>query len=411
MAWVYSPAGKGNVDKTMFQGHGPQPSPQVPLLIYLDNAATSWPKPESVYETADRVFRLDSGNPGRSGHRLSLAAGRHIERTRLLTARLFNAPNPASIIFTLNTTDSLNLALKGIVSPGDHVITSSMEHNSVARPLETLAKRGVEYTKVRTSSHVGVDPAIVKEAIKSNTALVVMTHISNVTGTENPIAEIGALCRERGIIFLVDAAQSAGNRTIDVRKMNIDLLAFPGHKGLLGPQGTGGLYIREGLVLCTQREGGTGSHSEDLRQPEEMPNRFESGTANTAGIAALGEGVALILEEGAQSIGEREAALASRLIEGMGHIPGIKLYGPVPGKMRSGTVSFTFESLEPAEAALILDNSFGIAVRSGLHCAPDAHRTIGTLDSGGTVRISIGYFTTEDDINKCLEALKELAQQ
>jgi len=378
-------------------------------MIYLDNAATSWPKPESVYKTADRVFRFDSGNPGRSGHRLSLAAGRHIEHTRLLLARLFNAANPASIIFTLNTTDALNLALKGIVSPGDHIIASSMEHNSVARPLEALASRGVEYTKVRTSPRTGVDPAAVAEAVKPNTRLVVMNHISNVTGTENPIEETGALCRERGILFLVDAAQSAGSRAIDVRKMNIDLLAFPGHKGLLGPQGTGGLYIREGLVLRTQREGGTGSHSEDLRQPEEMPGRFESGTANTAGIAALGEGAALILEEGAQTIGEREAALASRLIEGTGEIPGLKLYGPGPGKTRSGTVSFTLESLEPAEAALILDNSFGIAVRPGLHCAPDAHNVIGTLDSGGTVRISIGYFTTEDDIDKCLEALKELA--
>ena len=384
-------------------------------MIYLDNAATSWPKPERVYETADRVFRLDAGNPGRSGHKLSLAAGRHIENTRLLAARLFNVPSAASIAFTLNTTDALNLALKGVLVSGDHVIASSMEHNSVARPLEALRNKGVDYTKVETSPLSGVAPGAVRAAITPNTRLVVMTHISNVTGTENPIAEIGALCRERGILFLVDAAQSAGNRSIDVQEMNIDLLAFPGHKGLLGPQGTGGLYIREGLVLATLREGGTGSRSEDLKQPEDSPGRYESGTANTAGIAALGEGIALVLEEGAQRIGEREAALASRLIEGIREIPGITLYGPGPGKTRSGTVSITLDSLESAEVSLILDSSFDIAVRPGLHCAPDAHRLIGTLGSDGsrsspgTVRISVGYFTTEDDIDKCLEALAAVA--
>lgn len=377
-------------------------------MIYLDNAATSWPKPEKVYQAADRVFRLDSGNPGRSGHRLSLAAGRHIENTRLLAARLFNAPNPASIVFTLNTTDALNLAIKGVLVPGDHVIASSMEHNSVARPLEALS-RGVEYTKVDASPITGTDAGAVMAALRPNTRLIVMTHISNVTGTENPIAEIGALCRQRGILFLVDAAQSAGSRVIDVQGMNIDLLAFPGHKGLLGPQGTGGLYIREGLVLSTLREGGTGSHSENLNQPQDSPGRYESGTANTAGIAALGEGIALLLEEGVQKTGEREAALASRLIEGLAEIPGITLYGPGPGKNRSGTVSVVIDSLEPAQAALILDSSFDIAVRSGLHCAPDAHRLIGTLNTGGTVRISAGYYTTNDDIDQCLDALKELA--
>jgi cysteine desulfurase family protein len=377
-------------------------------VIYLDNAATSWPKPEKVYETADRVFRLESGNPGRSGHRLALAAGRHIGNTRLLAARLFNAPNPASIVFTLNATDALNLALKGLLVPGDHVVASSMEHNSVARPLEALKERGVEYTKAETSPLTGADIGAVTAALRPNTRLVVMTHVSNVTGTENPIAEIGAVCRERGILFLVDAAQSAGSRPIDVQAMNIDLLAFPGHKGLLGPQGTGGLYIREGLVLSTLREGGTGSRSEELKQPAEGPDRYESGTANTAGIAALGEGISVILAEGPERIGEREAALASGLIEGLSEISGITLHGPGPGKMRSGTVSITLDSLDPAEAALILDSSFGIAVRSGLHCAPDAHHLIGTFDKGGTLRISAGYFTTKDDIDKCLDALKTI---
>jgi len=309
---------------------------------------------------------------------------------------------------TMNATDALNLAVKGVLAPGDHVIASSMEHNSVARPLEALKGRGVEYTKVKTSPLTGANPQDVITAIRSNTRLVAMTHVCNVTGTENPVAEIGALCRKRGILFLVDAAQSAGNRVIDVQGMNIDLLAFPGHKGLLGPQGTGGLYIREGLVLSPLREGGTGSRSEELAQPRDSPGRYESGTANTPGIAALGEGISHVLEEGTLSICEKEAALASLLIEGLKGIAGVTIYGPGPGKTRSGTVSINLDSLDPAQAAMILDSSFDIAVRSGLHCAPDAHRVIGTLRSGGTLRISVGCFNTEDDINKCLEAIKEL---
>ena len=210
-------------------------------FIYLDNAATSWPKPEAVYRCADRVLREESGNPGRSGHALSLAAGRHIEETRLLTARFFGIQKPERLCFTLNATDALNLALKGLLRPGDHVVAGSMEHNSVARPLEALKERGVEYTKVPSSPVHGTDPADVKAVLRANTALAVFSHVSNVCGTVNPIAEIGALCREHGIPLLVDAAQSAGTFPIDVEQMNIDLLAFPGHKGLLGPQGTGGL--------------------------------------------------------------------------------------------------------------------------------------------------------------------------
>ncbi|MDR2435410.1 MAG: aminotransferase class V-fold PLP-dependent enzyme [Treponema sp.] len=378
-------------------------------MIYLDNAATSWPKPERVYAAADRVLREESGNPGRSGHALSLAAGRRIEETRLCLARLFGAARPERIVFTLNTTDALNLAIKGILRPGDHVITGSMEHNSVARPLEALRARGVEYTKIPLCAVNGADPDAVKAAIRKNTRLAVFGHVSNVSGTVNPVAEIGAICRERGIPLLVDAAQSAGSAPIDVERMNIDLLAFPGHKGLLGPQGTGGLYITEGLVLSPLREGGTGSRSEELVQPEGLPGRYESGTQNTAGIAALGEGARFIMEEGVEKTEGREARLASRLIGGLRDIPGITLYGPPEGPRRKGVVSITLAGIDPAQASLILDNAFGIAVRAGLHCAPDGHRTLGTLDRGGTLRISVGFFNTDEDIDRCVEAIGAIA--
>ena len=379
-------------------------------MIYLDNAATSWPKPEEVYQAADEALR-QGGNPGRSGHKMSIAAGRTVEETRMLLARLFAIPKPESIAFTLNATDALNLALKGILKKGDHVITSSMEHNSVTRPLETLKLSGVEVTKVALSPYSGVDMREVKAAIKENTRLMVFSHVSNVTGTVNSIADIGGLCREYGILFLVDAAQSAGVIPIDVEKMKIDLLAFPGHKSLLGPVGTGGLFIREGLSLKPIREGGTGSFSELLLQPEKIPDRYESGTLNTSGIAGLAAGVRFLLEQGVETLQKKEASLTNRLLEGISQISGITVFGPPPGKMRSGVVSLLINGVEPAQTAIILDNVFNIAVRAGLHCAPDTHRMLGTLGTGGTVRFSIGAFNTEKEIDLCLEALRSIAEE
>ena len=379
-------------------------------MIYLDNAATSWPKPEAVYRAADEALRR-GGSPGRSGHKLSNAAGRTVEEARILLARLFTATKPESIVFTLNATDALNLALKGVLSRGDHVITSTMEHNSVARPLEALKANGVEVTKVAMSLVSGVNLEAVKAAIKVNTKLMVFSHVSNVTGTINPIAELGALCRESGILFLVDAAQSAGAIPIDVMKMKIDLLAFPGHKALLGPGGTGGLYISEGLRLKPLREGGTGSFSEMLSQPEKMPDRYESGTLNASGIAGLAEGVRFLLEHGVPAIQKKEAALTNMLLKGISEISGITVFGPPPGEERAAVVSLLNNGIEPVQTAIILDNVFDIAVRAGLHCAPDAHRTLGTLDAGGTVRFSIGAFNTEKDIELCLEALRSIAEE
>ena len=384
-------------------------------MIYLDNAATSWPKPESVYKVADQVFREEAGNPGRSGHALSLVARRRIEETRLLLAKLFNVSKPERIIFTMNTTDALNLAIKGLAlkeisADGFHVITTSMEHNSVTRPLEALRRYGIEYTKAPVCPANGVNTDDIKNAIRKNTKLVVCTHVSNVSGTVNPIAGIGTICKNSNIPFLVDVAQSAGTMPIDVQAMGIDLLAFPGHKGLFGPQGTGGLYIGEGIDLLPLREGGTGSHSEDYGQPAELPDRYESGTMNTAGIAALGEGTRFIMSQGLETIEAREAELANRFINGICELPGLKYYGPPAGMLRKGIISINSDKLSPMELAVILENSFDIAVRPGLHCSPDAHETLGTLHSGGTLRIGIGYLNTEEDIDKCIEALSAISK-
>jgi cysteine desulfurase family protein len=380
-------------------------------MIYLDNAATTFPKPESVYSAVSEAFRECSGNPGRSGHKLSLAAGRIVEECRLLVAQLLHAAKPERVVFAMNTTEALNLALKGVLSCGDHVITGSMEHNSVARTLEFLKTNGVEYTKVPASPIQGVALRDIESAIKENTKLIVLNHISNVTGTENPIAEIGRLSRKHGILFLVDAAQSAGIHPIDVQAMNIDFLAFPGHKGLLGPQGTGGLYIREGIDINPLKHGGTGSFSELLAQPEQLPDRYESGTQNTPGLAGLAAGVRYILDHGVEYFQEKEARLANRLINGLSELKEVTIYGPPPGASRSGVVSVRIDGIDVIELSMILDNVFNIAVRAGLHCASDAHATLGTLHTGGTLRISAGSFNTEEEIDFCISALAELSSE
>ena len=378
--------------------------------VYLDNAATSFPKPESVYDAVTKAMREECGNPGRSGHRLSLSAGRIVNEARLLCARLFNAESPERIIFTSNTTTALNIGIKGIVKPGDHVITSMLEHNSVSRPLHHLELAGVEITKLPTDLYKGLSAEDVMRSIKPNTKLVVCTHVSNVTGTVNDIASIGSLCRDKQIVFLVDAAQSAGGRRIDVRSMNIDMLAFPGHKGLFGPQGTGGIYIKPGLEPETIIQGGTGSSSESLTQPEAMPEKFESGTPNTPGLAGLSAGIRFVSEVGIEEIERREKMLACRLIDGIAAINGIRIIGPGKNQDRASVVSVCIDKTPPADAALMLDSAFNIAVRSGIHCASDAHRSAGTLETGGTVRISPNYMNTFEDIDFCLNALEFCAK-
>lgn len=379
-------------------------------MIYLDNAATSWPKPESVYLAMDESLRKSGGNPGRGGHSMAAAASKILEDTRLLMARLINAPDKDRVVFTLNCTDSLNMGLKGLLRPGDHVITSSMEHNSVVRPLSKLEKQGVRVTRLSPRPEEGfVYPADIEKAINRQTRLIVMTHASNVTGVIQPIEDYGLAARRHNVIFMVDAAQTAGRYPLDVQAQNIDLLACSGHKGLLGPPGVGILYVGERVELDSLREGGTGSHSELEEQPSDLPYRFESGTANTLGIAGLGAGVKFISQEGMEKILAHEQSLTARLLEGMCKISGVTVYGAESRVSQAPIISFTIRNFEPGEVGAILDQTFDIKVRTGLHCAPVAHRTIGTFPRG-TVRLSPGYFNNREEIDFTLQAIEKIAR-
>lgn len=379
-------------------------------MIYLDNAATSFPKPEEVYKAIDKCFREFGANPGRAGHKLALQAGRAIYDTRELICELFNIDNPMQIVFTSNATDSLNLAIKGILKKGDHVITSSMEHNSVIRPIKTLEEIGVENTIVQCDEKGFIDVAEIEKAIKDNTKLIAITHASNVTGTIMPIQEIGKIAKKHDVLLLVDAAQTAGVYDIDVKKMNIDLLAFPGHKGLMGPQGTGALYIREDIDLRQMKEGGTGSKSESLSQPDIIPDKFESGTPNTPGIVGLGAGIKFIINKGIQNIRKHEEELTEYMLNELEKIEDVKVYGPRNAKKQASVISLNIGDLDSSEISYILDQAFNIAVRSGLHCAPLAHKTIGTFEQG-TVRFSIGYFNTKEDIDEAINAIKKICEE
>lgn len=378
-------------------------------LIYFDNAATTWPKPKEVYDEVNNVLR-NCGNPGRGSHRMAIESGRVILDARQEICELFNIINPMRVIFAQNTTDSINIALKGILKEGDNVITSSMEHNSMIRPLMALKKRGIETTIIECDSKGRINLNDVKKSIKKNTKMIAMIHASNVTGTIMPILEIGNIARENNLIFLVDAAQTAGVLNIDVEKQNIDVLAFPGHKGLYGPQGTGGLYVREGIEIDTIKEGGTGSSSESLYQPEMMPDKLESGTPNTPGIAGLKEGVRFVRSIGVEKIRKHEKELTNLLINGLKGLPNTIIYGPDDINERVGVVSICINGIDSGEVSYILDKAFDIATRSGLHCSSLAHKTIGTLKTG-TVRFGIGYFNTEEEIEKAIKAVGIISKQ
>lgn len=375
--------------------------------MYLDNAATSFPKPECVYRTLDAFMRTSAANPGRSGHRMAVAAERAIAGARQRLARLLNAPDPRRIVWTGNCTGALNLALKGFLRAGDHVVTTQLEHNSVARPLRALEAKGVAVSRVACPEGRFELAALLAE-IRPETRMVALTHASNVTGAVLPVADVAAECRKRGVRVLVDAAQTAGVLPIDVRAWELDLVAMPGHKSLFGPPGTGALYIREGLELTPLLEGGTGSQSELDEQPEALPDCFEAGTLNSAGIAALGAAVEWILETGLTQIRAREEELVGRLWSGLFEIEGLTLYGPRPGMDRVSVVSFNLAGWEPTDAAAVLDDRFDLQCRPGLHCAPWAHRSLGTFPRG-TVRFSPGYFNTPEEMDRAVEAVKQLA--
>lgn len=376
-------------------------------MIYLDNAATTFPKPEEVYEEVMRCMKEYGANPGRSGHRLALEAGRVIYDTRELLGEMFNIKNPMNIAFTCNGTDGLNTAIKGLLKSGDHVITSTMEHNSVLRPLKALEKVGVELSIIKCDKEGFIDLKDIEKNIKANTKAIVTTHASNVLGTIFPIEEIGKIAKENGLIYIVDAAQTAGLYDIDVEKMNIDVLVFPGHKSLLGPQGTGAMYIGENICIDCTKQGGTGSASESLIQPDMMPDKFESGTPNTPGIAGLGRGIKFIMDRGMANIRQHEEQLTQYFLDELSKIEEVIVYGPKDSKKQAPVVSLNIKDADSSGVGYVLDSEFDIAVRTGLHCAPLAHKTAGTLESG-TVRFSIGYFNTREDIDKSIEAIKSI---
>ena len=378
------------------------------MAIYFDNAATSWPKPPGVRAALDDYFGDAGGNPGRSGHRMSIGAARLVEGAREALAQLFNATDPSRIVFTQNATHALNLALCGLLHAGDHAVTTSLEHNSVMRPLRHLECSGVEVTVVNCTRDGLLDVDEVGRALRTNTRLVVTTHASNVIGTLMPIREVAAHAREHGIFCLVDASQTAGAIPIDVENLGVDLLAFTGHKGLLGPTGTGGLYIREGVTIEPLIRGGTGSDSAREIQPVFLPDAYESGTVNVAGLAGLAAGVRFLAEVGVDAVQTHEQQLVAQFIAGASKIPAMTIYGPRDAALRCGVVSFNIPGTIASEVELMLDESFEIMARSGLHCAPAAHRTIETFPTG-TVRFSFGWFNTPDEVETALAALREIA--
>ncbi|MBO5667351.1 MAG: aminotransferase class V-fold PLP-dependent enzyme [Firmicutes bacterium] len=378
-------------------------------MIYLDNAATSFPKPKSCVRTMEDCILHYCGNPGRSGHAMSLKTGAKVYEARASAARLFGAEDPSSMVFTFNATDSLNLAIKGSLKPGDHVVTTSMEHNSVLRPLKALEKQGVTTTVVYGDPCGRVDPEGIRSAIRPETALIICTHASNVTGTILPVEQIGQIAREKGIRFLVDASQSAGALDVSAETLGADLIAVPGHKGLLGPLGTGLLYVKPGCRLHTLKEGGTGTASRDLRQPEEAPERYESGTLNAPALIGLGASIEVVRKLGWEQIRAHELRLVRRLEGKMRNMDRVILYGPDHPEEKMGVIAFNIEGMDCEDVGEAL-NQCGIAVRSGFHCAGLAHKTIGTAETG-CVRISVGPSNSIREMDQAAEAIWRIANK
>ena len=382
-------------------------------MIYFDNASTSYPKPKEVSRAMLHFLEKVGASPGRSGHRLSIEAGRIIYQARENLAVLFNVDDPLRIIFTLNVTEALNLTLKGLLRPGDQVITSSMEHNSVMRPLRELEKKGVEVKVVSCSPKGFLEPQDIEKSIRKNTRLIVLNHGSNVIGTLLPIIEVGKITRKHNILFLVDAAQTAGCYPLDIKRDNIDLLAFTGHKALFGPPGTGGLVVGERVdikKLNPLKNGGTGSRSESEEQPDFLPDIYESGTPNTVGLSGLNEGVRFILKEGVDKIRQHELELTQKLSEGLKEIPGVIVYGKDQVKNIVAVISFNIKDQLPSEVGLRLDEEYNIMSRVGLHCAPAAHKTIGTFPTG-TIRFSMSWFNTFEEVDQTILAVRNIARR
>ncbi len=379
-------------------------------LIYLDNAASSWPKPPEVAKAVAHTIETCGANPGRGAHEMAVAASRVLFDTRMNVAKLIGASNPNDIAFCLNTTDALNLAIRGYVRPGDHVVCTSVEHNAVWRPVEYMKKHNeVEVSYVEANERGELDMESLEQAFRPDTRLLICSHSSNLLGSILPLQELARIAHKHSARILVDAAQTLGVYPLDVQELQLDMVAFPGHKGLLGPQGTGGIYIHPDIELEPLRLGGTGSRSEEADQPMIRPDRYEAGTLNTPGIAGLNEGVKYVLNETVESIHAREWGLTQKLMQAFTAMSGVRVLGPEIGEPRTGIVSITLDAMDASEAAFVLDQHFHIAVRAGYHCSPLAHRTAGTMGTGA-VRISVGCFTTEEDVQACIDAVEQLSR-
>ena len=379
--------------------------------IYFDNAATSWPKPESVYAAVDHYQREIGAPAGRGGYQAALAAGQLVARARAGVARLIGANQPEQIVFTSNGTDALNLAIHGILRPGDHVVTTVCEHNSVLRPLRACAEnRNVSVTYVSCDNDGLVSAAEVQAALQPNTRLVAVLHGSNVTGAVQPIEKIGQAVRSHPATFLVDAAQTVGHLPLDVQSLQIDLLAAPAHKGLLGPLGTGFLYIHPTVQQQLQplRQGGTGSSSHEDRQPETLPDKFEAGNLNVPGLAGVAAACDFLQQRSVENIHAETGQLTTALLNGLARLKPVRIYGPPAGISRLSVVSFSVCGYDPQDISNLLDASFQIASRAGLHCAPRLHRALGTEEMGGTVRFSLGYANTKAEVESALEAMASI---
>ena len=375
-------------------------------MIYLDNAATSYPKPRGMVAAMEECILKYCGNPGRSGHSMSMKTGEEVYHARRKIASLFGIKQPERLVFTQNTPEALNMGLKGVLQSGDHVITTTMEHNSVLRPLKALEKRGVSQSVIRADREGFIKASEMEKAIRKDTKLIAITAASNVTGTRMPLEEIGELARRRGIMFLVDGAQGAGSMAIDVERMHIDMLAFPGHKGLLGPQGTGALYVSPEIRLKHIMEGGTGTDSKSRFQPCEFPEGYEAGTINAPAIIGLGYSAEFVEKIGPEVIGKYEEELIGWLDERLDEMDFVKRYGPDACR-KTGISLINIRGVGAEEVTSVLSSKYGIAVRGGYHCAGLAHKTVGTWDEGA-VRISAGPFNTRKDMEKLVDAIKEI---
>lgn len=378
-------------------------------MIYLDNAATTMQKPEEVIEAVVQAMH-SMGNAGRGAHSASLEASRTIYDTRELLCRFFGGTDPRRLVFTSNSTESLNIAIKGLFEPGDHVITTMLEHNSVLRPLYEMEKRGVELTIIPVDKKGVIDYNDIEKAIRPNTKAVVCTHGSNLTGNLVDIERIGKITRKNGLLLVVDASQTAGVFPIDVEKMQIDVLCFTGHKGLLGPQGTGGMYVREGIQIRPLKSGGSGVQTYSKSHPAEMPTALEAGTMNGHGIAGLHAAVEYIQRTGIDQIRKREQECMKRFYEGVIQVPGVKVYGDFDDMNRCAIVSLNIGDYDSSEVSDELLTEYRISTRPGAHCAPLMHEALGTVEQGA-VRFSFSHFTTDEEVDTAIKAIRELAEE